>query len=406
MTHFFNGFNNDKTHNSRNNVSKSHMTLNNYFQKVYVINLQIRPDRLIKQLEGFKHIGVKPSVFTAINGYQEPHIKHFTEYSERPLDKGTVVPNPEGKGTVVPNPVNQNNVHPLELKYNKKLINSPGAWGYLLTWKAIIEDAMSQGIKNFICFDDDVLFCHNFNRKLEVFMSRIPTDWYVVMLGATQLVQHRSPITQGNWFRPNITDGSFATAVSENAYPIILESIDQMNCAFDSGPMRDIYRRFPTKCYVAHPHLVIADVRDSNIREGRNLEKFAKSVDWDLKQFNVYGKKPNVPIVLILYCKETAQWIDPILSSFSNPTYSAVHLVLIDDNSSDDTYDIISEWKSLHPERVSVIRNQQSIGVKTSRTLAEKRYKGNHTFFIRAQPIKSALDLNRYILSLIISYYD
>lgn len=175
-----------------------------------------------------------------------------------------------------------------------KYMKSAGEKAYLMTWKKMIEDAKARNYDYFLSFDDDIIFCKDFHNRFSAWINQvfgtkmisnsIGGDWKIIHLGATQLPKLRSQILNGYYY-PGKTDGSYAVAVHSSAYEILLEEIIKMEKPFDSGPLREVYKRYPNECYVAHPHLIIADVSDSDIRECKDLWKVSKQLEWNLDDF-------------------------------------------------------------------------------------------------------------------------
>jgi GR25 family glycosyltransferase involved in LPS biosynthesis len=210
-------------------------------------------------------------IFNAVNGREEQHYEKYMEYFNKPIN---------------------NNSHPLELQRGEKIISSAGAWGYLLTWANIIKDAIDKKYDKILIFDDDVIFIKDFHACFEKCIKIFPKDWKVILLGATQNINTRTEIMNG-YFLPNITDGSFAVCLSKEVFPILLGEIKKMNAPLDSGALRHVYEAFKGKCFVLYPHLVIADVTESDIRGGRDMVDFAQKMDWDLTLYDT-GKKDIV----------------------------------------------------------------------------------------------------------------
>ena len=92
-----------------------------------------------------------------------------------------------------------------------------------------------------------------------------------------------------NYYRPVKfrTTGAFANGYDRSVYKSIMKDISLMESAFDNTPIGHVFENFPDQCFVAFPNLIIADVRSSSIRGGRNMEKFAEKMQWDLSQFKL-----------------------------------------------------------------------------------------------------------------------
>ena len=288
---------------------KTDSTINNYFDRVYLINLKKRPDRLIKVLHRLRDLNIRVQVLDAINGKSDPYFSEYMKYRQAPLTSE-------------------------EIKIGRKLISSPGAWGYLLTWKTILEDTIKNNYNRILSFDDDVIFIKNFNTRFNEWIEQIPCDWKILQLGATHKSHIKKEIHK-NYFHPVLTNGSFATCLDNSIYKQLLDETIRMNSPFDSGPLREMYKKYTNKCFVAYPHLVIADVTDSDIRESRDLTKFAETKEWDLSLYDMDIQLDLISIVLVVRNKEKN--ILQILKSLIEQKYSKIEVIIVNDCSSDKT---------------------------------------------------------------------
>lgn len=342
--------------------------INNYFDHIYLINLKKRPDRLVKILQKLHRLQIKVQVIDAVNGRMEPYFTDYMNYLELPLD-------PKWS-------------HKIEIERNEKVISSPGAWGYLLTWEKILKDAISKKYKNFLIFDDDIIFIKDFHKNFEFWIKDIRTDWKILQLGATQLTKFRNKITgkNKNYFHPMITDGSYATAVSSDVFSSLLQEVQRMNCPLDSGPLRAIYKLYPKRCYASWPHLIIADVGDSDIRGKRDLIKFAEKMDWNLELYETETDLDMISVVIVVRNLEND--ITTVLDSFIRQEYSKIELVIIEDGSTDKTYHVLEKYVDRHRKRklhndtpITLIKNKRLLGDKTCRELGFSNGVGKHKIF-------------------------
>ena len=76
--------------------------------------------------------GFTPQRMVAIRGADEPHQTNYTDYYNSPYNSE-------------------------DLKLGRKAIQSVGAWGYLLTMKKILLDAIEKKHKSIAVFDDDII---------------------------------------------------------------------------------------------------------------------------------------------------------------------------------------------------------------------------------------------------------
>jgi hypothetical protein len=124
------------------------------FQRVVVINLARRPDRLAR-------------FFTLLRGnwpFASPRRFEAIEGSTLPMpptwDKG------------------------------------PGAWGCLQSHRAALDSAIADKVSSLLVLEDDAFPVADLANKAESFLSRVPDDWDCLMFGAEHL-RPPIPITQG-----------------------------------------------------------------------------------------------------------------------------------------------------------------------------------------------------------------
>ena len=85
--------------------------INKYFDKIYVINLRRRQNKLVEITQKLKRLNISAEIIEAIDGYEAPHINDYKAYKNIPLGL--------------------ENASPEKIKLNRKLIYSPGVWGHL-----------------------------------------------------------------------------------------------------------------------------------------------------------------------------------------------------------------------------------------------------------------------------------
>jgi GR25 family glycosyltransferase involved in LPS biosynthesis len=251
--------------------------LNKYFDHIYVINLARRADRRDEMIQKLTRLNIRAEFFPAEDGNSEENFKEFSDYLNAPID-------PE-------------NVHEMELRLKRKVIFSPGAWGILKSYRKIILEASDRDFNKILCLEDDALFAKNFEELFIQATNIIPENWKILYLGASQhaweeSVDYNNPAykfdenTPVKYYLPLNTDGAFAVGISQSVFPHLLSETNKMNCPFDSGALRSAAKVFKGECFVMNPNLVIADVRDSDIRIGRKQKDFAKIVRWDLNLYD------------------------------------------------------------------------------------------------------------------------
>lgn len=120
------------------------MILNDIFDRIVVINLDSRPDRL-----------------EAFDAQAKKHGIEYTRFSAVPAD-------------------------PPKL---------PPTWACKESHIQVIKQAVKDNVKRLFVFEDDALFTEDFNDKLEELYARLPEDWDMFYLGAWHLVSQ--PYAEG-----------------------------------------------------------------------------------------------------------------------------------------------------------------------------------------------------------------
>lgn len=210
-------------------------SLNRYFDQIYVCNLLERRNRWERVGKQLLRKGIKVRRAAAIDGRQSPYFQQWRS---------------------------------LSLTRKDFKIRSPGAWGYLHSIRVILEDAIRAGHRSVLLFDDDIILSQDLDLLMEKFMSRVGSDWVLLYLGASQeKYWDKIKVEEGYYHATGFTNGSFAVGIDQSVFRRLIYLIDHANLPLDSGPLRTIQKHFPSRCYVAYPNIVIADVRDSDIQD-------------------------------------------------------------------------------------------------------------------------------------------
>jgi GR25 family glycosyltransferase involved in LPS biosynthesis len=251
--------------------------LNHYFDQVYVVNLARRKDRrdeMIRKLTGLK---IKAEFFPAEDGQSEENMREFKDYYNTPIDP--------------------QKAHEMEIRLKRKVMVSPGAWGILKTYRNLISEAQARDFDRILCLEDDVIFAKNFEEMFNRAIKLIPGNWKVLYLGASQHTweENIDMITpQGafnaddhlHYYYPLNTDGAFALGLHSSIFSYLVTESDSMNCPLDTGALRSASKKYTGECFVLQPNLVIADVRESDIRVTRKQKDFAEIARWDLSLYD------------------------------------------------------------------------------------------------------------------------
>lgn len=95
-----------------------------------------------------------------------------------------------------------------------------GAWGCLLSHLRVVEEAIHDGLSNFLVLEDDVVFHANAREMLAGFMSWVPSDWGQLYLGG-QYLNHEPeivPDTDGKVMRPFNVNRTHAFALHSRIF--------------------------------------------------------------------------------------------------------------------------------------------------------------------------------------------
>lgn len=210
------------------------ITLNKYFDNIYVINLKkdINKRNRIKNI--FKNYDFE--FFEAICGIEEPHLSNY----------------------------NNNN-------YNKTL-RLPGAYGYSLTMIKIFEDALEKKYKKILVCDDDIILHNDFEKLFDKNIREIPFDWKVLFFGMMGPREFKNTFLENyDYEKPYITnfntcDGSHCVGYDRELFQTIINETKKFKKPFDDQ-LVDCLTENKILSFSFYPYLVIQDTMSSTIRD-------------------------------------------------------------------------------------------------------------------------------------------
>ncbi len=126
-----------------------------FFDRVAVVNLRRRPDRLHSLQEELRLKGwpfATPEVVDAVDG--------------------NVVPAPPG------------------------FVSGGGAWGCLRSHTGVLERAIQDGVKALLVIEDDLALRYSFAADAAAFLSNVPADWEMLLLGGQFVGRDGSQVKQ------------------------------------------------------------------------------------------------------------------------------------------------------------------------------------------------------------------
>lgn len=215
--------------------------VNDYFDNVYVLNLDRSPDKLEKTRQLLSKFNILFERFSAVDGDSIP--KDAYDFSNFKPGTGMI-----------------------ENKY---------ALGCLKSHIEIIKDAKVKGYKSILIFEDDIMMDPLFELKLQ-YLKYIK-DWNLIYFGATQYHWKGIQYTE-HFYKSHKSLGTYAYAIHESTYDAIL-NVNKYELAIDSvlSKVQEIYK---DTCYTFYPNICVPDVSSSNIRSGRDQKTHSEKMRW------------------------------------------------------------------------------------------------------------------------------
>lgn len=248
----------------QNSTLRKSLTLNFYFSHTYVLNLDRRPDRLDAMKKALNDIGIYNwTRFSALDGKESPHYDEWCNYRRSRMTYNE------------------------KMRYHRKAIGSAGSWAILKSMYKMIKDAMKKKYHSILVLQDDLLVHKNFINEFLKIPATVPKNWKLLYLGATQHNWNHVEFRPKYYFPMGTADGAFAVGIHHSLYKEILEEISKFDMPFDSGTLKTLQKRYGRQCIILQPNLVIADIRDSDLRSSRDLDAYGKKFRWNIKNYIV-----------------------------------------------------------------------------------------------------------------------
>ena len=226
---------------------------------------------------------------------------------------------------------------------------------------------------------------------MRLFINFIGTKFKAISLGVSQHIWSKI-VKKHRYYNPiEYTDGSFAIGLDSSIFQEVLNEASKFNIAFDSGPIRHIYKKYKNECFIAYPNLVIADLTSSSISCKRNMIKLSEKFQWDIKSFN-YIPYCNILVSIILTAYNAQDTIGLAIESIIKQTYNNIELIIIDDASTDNTLNIIKATlnkfkQSNKSDKIKVIELKKNMGCYFAKNIGIRFCNGNIIGFQDADDI-------------------
>ena len=243
-----------------------------FFDRVYVINLKRRRDRLEefrKRLRSIEWPFREPEVFYGVEG------------------DVTGVPGWWGQGG--------------------------GAWGCLMSHVRILEQCLQDGVESVLFLEDDVSFIPDFGRQVTDWLPHVPDDWEHLYLGGQHL---RNPEEENEWvFKCKNVNRTHAHAMRgrfmKRAYKHVLHAPDYMKFRGSHIDHRlgALHETGTVKAYAPKPNWFCSQAAGKSDISGRqNPEYF----------WNTWKNVPDLPLFVILdvhcgYGSQVASILDKVM---------------------------------------------------------------------------------------------
>lgn len=254
-----------------------------YFDMVYVINLQNNDENLNKMKIKLNVAGIEKVTFFRFKPLVEN--EKLSELYTHIKDSGLMSPYEK-------------------LEAEKRIILA-GEVGCLESHIYCLKHAKNQGYKRIMILEDDVYLEKHFMIKFREMTRDIPRDWKFLMFGASQWSWWgNAPYLKQNTYRPTRASlGAFAIGLSEDLIDSSINELSGYDGPSDLGGYQKVFikrtktenihsliflhqNRSPIdKCYVTYPNLIIADTRKSSIRNKSSDTEYKKrcdAMDWNL----------------------------------------------------------------------------------------------------------------------------
>jgi len=211
------------------------MKVNNFFEKVFVINLPHRDDRLQKFDSNAKKHNIEYEIFPAFNGKT---IGLDFEYNDKKyVSEGYF-----------------NNLTP----YHKSCM------GCSISHLEVLKFCKNKGYENILILEDDTEFVDDFENKFNLFTESFITEWDLLFLSGTEVKVNS---IYKNFCGLSSCYTSHSYSVNKSAYDILIEKITN---SFYYQPLDVSYSQIQNniKSFICNPILTFqyasySDIHDS-----------------------------------------------------------------------------------------------------------------------------------------------
>lgn len=196
------------------------VNLKKYFDKIFVINLDKRPDRY--------------------QTFQD----EMSKYGIEGVERFSAV---DGSSTGI---------------LNNRILQ--GEIGVLMSHLEIIKKCKSEGLKNVLILEDDLYFTDEI-KKLDDYMSVVPEDWNFIYFGGNHVYGPQPTKINDKVLKLNFTVALHCVAINSNLFDLIEKTLPEMSKPVDVY-YAELHKQYPS--YGFYPNIAKQKPGYSNIQNG------------------------------------------------------------------------------------------------------------------------------------------
>ena len=145
----------------------------------------------------------------------------------------------------------------------------------------MIKDAKKKGYRKILILEGDVFIHLNIFEEFTKAFHKIK-DYKILYLGAG--MWNKNIEIKKYYYLPNQTTGTFAIAFDSSIYDELIQLWEQILNPTDIC-LWEIHNKYPNKCYVLYPNLIICNLSESNIQDTNNRSQLYEKFHWDLNNY-------------------------------------------------------------------------------------------------------------------------
>jgi GR25 family glycosyltransferase involved in LPS biosynthesis len=297
QTEFYRTFLVQAWYGTESGTSEGKHDIHDTFDRLFVMNLDRRPDRWerIEAISRQHHLHF--TRFPASDGSLENNREAWQKYAKHPLQSL-----PDGIDPLITFTDKFTKYYHyiariqfMESKFGRKAVQTPGAWGYALTYIRILEEAIRQNYRRILIFDDDVILHKQFNALFEQGMGILPPDWKLIMLGAMQ--HHWEPwiifYKERFYIGRGSSVASHAVGIDNKMFLPLLFYAQRLDLPIDEGAVFHVQNVYANQCFIFFPNLAIQDLSESDISSSamkqEDSDRWIRMFRWDRDLYD-FGK--------------------------------------------------------------------------------------------------------------------